>query len=170
MKMDNYSLADIAAANGNCGGNYMWLILLFALIFGFGGIGNRDGFSNYATAASQQEILFGQKFSDLDTKMDRLGNGIADAAFSLNNSIKDGNAALNGAIVAEGRGIQQGIDNIVREMYQNTSKILETMAQDKIATLQAQVSELKMQNMFCGVPRVNPYAYQIECKSGCGTL
>lgn len=168
--MDSYSLADIAAVNGgnNFGGNSMWLIVLFALIFGWGGMGNRDGFGQYATAASQQEILFGQQFQNLDNKMDRLGNGIADATFALNNSIKDGNAAVTGAVVAEGRGIQQGLDGIRFEMNQNTAKILDTMAQDKIASLQAQVSELKMQNMFCGVPRVSPYAYQIEGRCGCG--
>lgn len=42
-----------------------------------------------------------------------------------------------------------------------TQKILDALAQDKIESLQAQVSELKTQNMFCGVPRISPYGYGV---------
>lgn len=42
-----------------------------------------------------------------------------------------------------------------------TQKILDALAQDKIEALQAQVSELKTQNMFCGVPRISPYGYGV---------
>ena len=78
-------------------GNSWVLIILFALIFGGNGLfGNRTGeFGQYATAASQQEILFGQQFQGLDNKIDRIGNGIADATFALNN-----------AITGDGRNIQ----------------------------------------------------------------
>lgn len=65
----------------------------------------RNGeFGQYATAASQQEILFGQQFGNLDNKMDRgftsLGNGISDATFSLYN-----------AITGEGRAAQTQMAN-----------------------------------------------------------
>ncbi len=51
-----------------------------------------------------------------------------------------------------------------------TQKILDAMAQNKIDSLQAQVSELKTQNMFCGVPRINPYGYGVYPYNnmGCG--
>lgn len=45
--------------------------------------------------------------------------------------------------------------------------------QNKIESLQAQVSELKTQNMFCGVPRISPYGYGVvpnfatPCGCGC---
>jgi len=104
----NYSLSDIASvANSdafNGGGNSWFLIILFLLVFGGNGYGygwNRNGngeFGQYATAASQQEILFGQQFQNLDNKIDRLGNGIADATFSLNNSIKDGAYTTTNAV------------------------------------------------------------------------
>lgn len=37
------------------------------------------------------------------------------------------------------------------------------MSQQQFETLkqQAQVSELKTQNMFCGVPRISPYGYGV---------
>ena len=79
--------------------NDSWvMIILFALIFGFGNggiLGGRQDFGQFATAASQSEILLGQQFQGLDNKIDRIGNGIADATFALNNSI-----------TGEGRGIQ----------------------------------------------------------------
>ena len=65
--MDNgYSLSDLRAATGDgngFGGNgAWWIVILFLFCFMGGGFwGNRQGeFGQYATAASQQEILFGQ--------------------------------------------------------------------------------------------------------------
>ena len=79
-----YSLSDISAVTGGMngfGGNnfFVTMILFFALISGGLGWGNRGDYGQFATSASQQEILFGQQFQNLDNKMDRLGNGIADA-------------------------------------------------------------------------------------------
>lgn len=179
--MDNYSLSDIAAvSNGEgFGGNSAWiLILLFAMVFGGGGF----GFGNRAVgdygqfASSQQEILFGQQFQNLDNKMDRgftsLGNGIADATFALNNSVKDGNYATQTAIKDCCCTTQRNTDALRYDMAQGfananavttaqTQKILDALAQNKIDSLQAQVSELKTQNMFCGIPRINPYGYGV---------
>ena len=99
--MSDYSLADIIAAmggNGNAfgGGNILVvLILVFCLMLGGRGWNNGGDYGQFATAASQQEILFGQRFSNLDNKMDRLGNGLSDLGYAMNN-----------AITGEGRGIQ----------------------------------------------------------------
>lgn len=91
---NNFSLSDIVAALGGAGGmgcnSFIWVLLI--LIF-FGGAWNRNGgdYGQYATAASQQEILFNQHFNNLDNKMDRgftsIGNGISDATYALNNTI-----------------------------------------------------------------------------------
>ena len=186
--MDNgYSLSDIAAVsneNGFGGGNAWILILLFAMIFGGGGFGfgGRGDYGTYATAASQQEILFGQQFQNLDNKMDRLGNGIADATFAVNNSVKDGNYATQTAIKDCCCTTQRNTDALRYDMAQGfantnavttaqTQKILDALAQNKIDSLQAQVSELKTQNMFCGIPRINPYGYGVypyATNAGCG--
>lgn len=48
-----------------------------------------------------------------------------------------------------------------RNTTAQTQKILDALAQDKIESLQAQISELKTQNMFCGVPRISPYGYGV---------
>lgn len=179
----NYSLTDLATiTNGaNAGGNSFWIIILFILIFGWNGMGGRGtgDYGQYATSASQQEILFNQKFSDLDNKMDRgftsIGNGISSATFSLNNSIKDGNAAVAGAVVSEGRALsaqladstcttQRAIDNVKYEAAMNTAsinatttaqtqKILDAICGNRMADMQNQINALQLQAAMCGVVR-----------------
>lgn len=48
-------------------------------------------------------------------------------------------------------------------------KVLDTIQADKIATLTAEVSDLKTQSMFCGIPKINPYGYGVyPYREGCG--
>lgn len=98
----NFSLSDFATvANANNNGGNFWFIILFFLLCNNGwnnwNRGNGE-FGQYATAASQQEILFGQQFQNIDNKIDRIGNGIADATFALNNSVKDGTYTTTNAV------------------------------------------------------------------------
>lgn len=170
--MSEMNLSDIAAvtrAEGSGGYYFMMMILLFAIIFGGGGLfGNRGDYGTYATAASQQEILFGQQFSNLDNKMDRgftsIGNGIADATFAINNAVKDGNYATQSAIKDCCCTTQRNIDSVRYDMANfasaiqandtaNTQKILDAISQNKIDTLRDKVNQLEMQNAMCGVVR-----------------
>ena len=176
---NNFSLADIAALISNSGTNGGNLILLLVILMAFsGGFGwNRNGgdYGQYATAASQQEILFGQRFQDLDNKADRLGNGIADATFALNNSIKDSAASVAGAVVTEGRGIQKQLSDYQLESQKNVDALRFDMAQqfavsnastsaliqsvkdmianDKVAAMQARINSLELSQQMYGVVR-----------------
>ncbi len=147
----NYSISDLAtvanAGFGNNGGNSFWFIILFFLIFNNNGW-NRGNygtgeFEQFATAASQNEILLGQKFSDLDNKIDRgftsIGNGISDATFALNNNIKDTayattNAvkdtayATGAAVASEGRNIQMQLAQCCCDNKQATAQVRYDMA------------------------------------------
>ena len=160
--MDNMSLSDIAAVTRGAedfgGGGSMWFlaIILILLIAGGGAFGAGGDYGRFATAASQQEILFGQQFQGLDNKIDRLGNGIADATFALNNSI-----------VTEGRGIADKLCDIKATVHAEGEATRGLIQQNKIDSLQAQVNELKTQNMFCGVPKISPYMYNIQPNCGC---
>lgn len=166
--MENYTLSDLATATGGngFGGNSLWvLIILFAMIFGWGGnYGNRGDYGQFATSASQQEILFGQQFQNLDNKIDRIGNGIADATFAVNNAVKDGNYATQTAIKDCCCTTQRNIDSVRFDMSNyacdikandtaNTQKILDAIAQNKIETLQGRINQLELQNALCGVIR-----------------
>lgn len=141
----DYSLSDLRAvtdgADGISGGS-AWLIILFLLIIGNGGFNgyrNNGELNSYATAASQQDILFSSKFQALDNKIDRIGNGIADATFALNNSIKDGTYTTTNAvkdtayatgvsIVNEGRAIQNQLAQCCCDNKQATAQVRYDMA------------------------------------------
>lgn len=173
----NFSLADVAAAMGNNGdfggANGMWFLALLILFGGgFGGMNwNRNGYG--INDAANQEILFNQHFNNLDNKIDRIGNGIADATFALNNSIKDGNAMVAGRVVDEGRAIQaqlaHGIAELKETTISQTQKIMDGQAQDTIRDLQNQVNKLELQNAMCGVVRYpNGMAFNAGTSPFCG--
>lgn len=84
------------------------LIILFALIFGNGGFfGNgRSDYGQYATAATQQEILFGQQFGQLNDRLANIGNGICDSTYALNN-----------AITGEGRNLSAQLAQCLKNAY-----------------------------------------------------
>lgn len=107
--MSDMTFSDIVAAmngnNGFGGGSFFLVILVLVFFLCGGGWGNRQGeFGQYATAASQQEILFGQQFGNLDNKMDRgftsIGNGLSDLGYALTQNI-----------TTEGRNTQMMITN-----------------------------------------------------------
>lgn len=109
--------------------------------------------------------------------------GYADSAGSANteysvqvsstqDAIKDGNYALSSQLANCCCENKQATADLKYSAAMNTAsinenttaqtqKILDALAQDKIEALQAQVSELKTQNMFCGVPRISPYGYGV---------
>ena len=201
MGTEGLSIADAMslANNGDFGGNGAWIFFLFFLLaWGGNGLwGNNRGVNEYATAASQQEILFGQQFNNLDNKIDRVANGIADATFSLNNSIKDGNYNVSGTIVGEGRALQMQLANCCCENKEATAQVRYDMAnfnnaqltaihaegeatramlqQNKIESLQGQINNLQLQNAMCGVvryPMATTYSSGANpfcnCGQGCG--
>ena len=115
----NYSLADIAAATGeDREDNWMWIIILFLFLFGFGGNG-----INRPNDATTQEILFGQQFQGLDQKIDRIGNGICDSTFALNNSITSEGRALQNQLATCCCDTNRNIDAVRHENAQNTCAI-----------------------------------------------
>lgn len=176
--MENYSLSDIANVTGRdgFGGSNSWvLIILFALIFGWGGngFGNRSDFGQFATSASQSEILLGQQFQGLDNKIDRLANGICDSTYALNNSI-----------TGEGRNIQMQLaqcccDNaksnaeLQNLIIAENGKTREMIQTNKIESLQNQINQLQLQSALCGVvkyPNATTYTAGNSCftNNGCG--
>lgn len=86
--MDNgYSLSDLRAAtgDGNSWGNGAWWIIILFLFCFMGGNGwNRNtDYSQFATAASQQEILFGQQFGQLNDRITNIGNGVCNLGYEM---------------------------------------------------------------------------------------
>lgn len=192
--MDNYSLSDLAAVtnkddNAFGGNGAWWIIILFLFVFmggGWGGFNRQGEFGQYATAASQQEILFGQQFGQLNERLNNIGNGICDSTFALNN-----------AITNEGRNIQSQLAqcccdnrlataNLSAQMNQNTCDITTAIHAEGEATraliqtneiqaLRDKVSSLEMDSRMCGIVRYpTSYTYTAGqspfcgCNNGCG--
>lgn len=184
----NYSLSDLSAVTGNngWGGNnsIVTLLLLFALISGNGLFNNRGDYAQFATSASQQEILFGQRFDSLGQKINSIGDGICSSTYALNNAIKDGNAAVAGAVVTEGRNMQNLLSTVRYDMA-NFASAINANIDNKFASLekaqmQAQIdaqareiNQLYIAQQMCGVVRYpNGMTYTAGtspfCNNGCG--
>lgn len=193
--MDNYSLSDLRAAVGDTdgafGGNGAWWVILLFLFWGFNGNGwgNRNAqgeFGQYATAASQQQILFNQQFDQLNQRLTSIGNGICDSTFALNNSIATEGRALQSQIAQCCCDNRLATANLSAQMNQNTCDVVtaihaegeatrQLIQTNEIQTLRDKVSSLEMDNRMCGVVRYpNGYTYNAGpspfcgCNSGCG--
>lgn len=191
--MTEYSLSDLAAAtrgndeNGFCGNGAWWIIILFLFVFmGGNGFGwNRQGeFGQYATAASQQEILFGQQFGQLNDRLTNIGNGICDSTFALNNAITGEGRSLSAQLAQCCCDNRLATANLAAQVDRQTCDITSaihaegeatrTLIQtNEIQALRDKVNSLEMDSRFCGVVKYPmSYAYNAGaspfCGGGCG--
>lgn len=183
--MENMSLSDIAAVtkdNNDWGGagGWIWIIVLFLFMYGNGW---NNGNASLLTQADLQRaidlnsIQNGQR--DIEARVQEVGGEIAstvkDSAYSNLSELRDLGTAINAGFANQQNCCCEVKQAIMENRYNDamntasvnanttaqTQKILDAIAQNKIDTLQAQVSELKTQNMFCGVPRISPYGYGV---------
>lgn len=184
--MDNYSLSDLAAVtkdnDGAFGGNGAWWVILLFLFWGFNGNGlNRQGeFGQYATAASQQEILFGQQFGQINDRLTNIGNGICDSTFALNNSITSEGRNLSEQLAqccCENRlataNLAAQIDrqtcDITTAIHAEGEATRSLIQTNEIQALRDKVSSLEMDSRFCGVVRYPmSYTYSAGASPFCG--
>ena len=108
--------------NGMFGGDGWWAIIIFALIFGWGGNGfggfggfggNRGGFEPCATQADIRAAVDQQT---LISKLDQQTYGLADATYALNNSIMSGFHGVDNAICTLGYQNQQGFNALSSQL------------------------------------------------------
>lgn len=184
--MDNYSLSDLRAAvgddNNGFGGNGAWWVILLFLFWGFNGNGwNRQGeFGQYATAASQQEILFGQQFGQLNDRLTNISNGICDSTFALNNSITSEGRNLSSQLANCCCENRLATANLAAQMDRQTCDITTAIHAEgeatraliqtnEIQSLRDKVSSLEMDSRFCGVVRYPmSYSYSAGNSPFCG--
>ena len=157
------SLSDIAAVTRGAsdengwGSGWFLIVVLFLFMFGFGGNGwNRQGeFGQYATAASQQEILFGQQFGQLNDRLTNIGNGIqrqmADCCCTT----------------------QRGLDAINANIDAKFAALEKSQLEGRIAQLEQANNQLYLREQMCGVVRYpSGYTYSAGnspfCGCGCG--
>ena len=192
--MDNYSLSDLAAVTrdgdgwGNGGGAW-WIIILFLFVFmgGWGNGFNRQGeLDRYATAASQQEILFGQQFGQLNDRLTNIGNGICNLGYEMQGNLgqlgKEMALAQNGTnmtIMQSANGIQsqlaecccntqRAIDGVNANIEAKFAALEKSQLEQRIAEQSARIASLEMDNRMYGVVRYpNGYTYNAGASPFC---
>lgn len=196
---ENMSLSDIAAVtrgadnDGWGNGGAWWIIILFLFVFmGNGwGMNRQSDFGQYATAASQQEILFGQQFGQINDRLNNLGNGICNLGYEMQGNIgqlgKEMALAQNGTnmtIMQTGNGIQaqlaecccttqRAIDGMNANIEAKFAALEKSQLEQRIAEQSARIASLEMDNRMYGVVRYpNGYTYNAGmspfCGNGCG--
>ncbi len=193
--MDTVSLSDIAAVtrgNDNDGwgnGGAWWIIILFLFVFMGGGLwGNRNGdYGQYATAATQQEILFGQQFGQLNDRLTNLGNGICSLGYDMQGNIgqlgKEMALAQNGTnmtIMQNTNSIQaqlaecccntqRAIDGVNANIEAKFAALEKSALEQRIAEQAARIASLEMDNRMYGIVRYpNGYTYSAGMSPFCG--
>ena len=189
--MDNgMSLSDIAAVTGgkNDGfleGNGIIILILFFLIFGFGGGWmNRGGNGEYAT---QADIQRGFDYSNVASKLDGITNGICNAGYEnaqlanqTNMNMLNGFAGVNQTLNSGFDAVNQNINDLSYQMQQCCCSLKTQMLQDKYDDVRNQLNMAQIvgsnaaqtQNIlntlgrYYMTPSVNPYTAFNNC--GCG--
>ena len=192
---ENMSLSDIAAVtrgadnDGWGNGGAWWIIILFLFVFmGNGwGMNRQSDFGQHATAASQQEILFGQQFGQINDRLTNIGNGICNLGYEMQGNIgqlgKEMALAQNGTnmtIMQTGNGIQaqmaecccntqRAIDGVNANIEAKFAALEKSQLEQRIAEQSARIASLEMDNRMYGVVRYpNGYTYNAGMSPFCG--
>ena len=191
----DFSLSDLKAAlgdnNGTFGGGGLLLVVilfLFFVMFG-GGWGNnqRGDLDRYATAASQQEILFGQQFGQINDRLTNIGNGICNLGYEMQGGIGQlgkevalGQNGTNMTIMQTGNNIQaqladcccktqRAIDGVNANIDAKFAALEKSQLEQRIAEQSARIASLEMDNRMYGVVRYpNGFAYTAGPSPFCG--
>ena len=120
-------------------GGWLWIIVVFALLFGWGnggwgGFGGNNGGGYVATAATQADIQRGFDTQSIIGKLDGITNGLCDGFYAQNTALMNGFHGVDNAICNLGYQTQQGF---------NTTNIALMQGQN---ALQAQLADCCCQN------------------------
>lgn len=198
------SAADVAAVTRNndgygCGdgmgfGGGWWAIILFAMIFGWGGngFGNRSCGGNPVTEA---DLCNANSFNELKSSVGRGFDQQTQFAFQNQRDLCTSTATLSGQMTNGFYGIQgqlaecccttnRNIDQLRYDGAMNTAainanttaigqKILDKMNEQENAALRGRVQQLELQAQLCGVVRYPlQTTYATNCNpffgGGCG--
>nr|DAM55824.1 MAG TPA: hypothetical protein [Caudoviricetes sp.] len=189
----DYSLSDLKAIMGDNNGTFggggllMVVILFLFLVMLRGGSGNQGDYGQHATAATQQEILYGQQFGQINDRLTNIGNGICNLGYEMQGNIgqlgKEMALAQNGtnmAIMQTGNGIQaqladcccktqRAIDSVNANIDAKFAALEKSQLEQRIAEQSARIASLEMDNRMYGIVRYpNGYTYTAGPSPFCG--
>jgi len=159
MMNSGLSASDVAVLSGannrgndgmwGADGGWLWIIVVFALLFGWGGNGfggfgggfGGGGATPYATGSyTDAAIQRGFDNQAVVTKLDGITQGICDSTYALNSSIQNGFAGVNAALcqgfngtntaMLQGfNGVERGFCNLSAQLAQCCCDNREAVAQ-----------------------------------------
>lgn len=197
MDANTLTPADIAAVtrsneNEGLGGGFgaYWIIILFLFVFMGGGFWNRNqqgDYGQYATAASQQQILFGQQFGQLNDRLTNIGNGICNLGYEMQGNVAAlgkemalGQAGINQQIMGGNYALaqqladcccktQRGLDAVSANIDAKFAALEKSQLEGRISQLEQANSQLYLTQQMCGVVRYPmTYAYSAGNSPFCG--
>lgn len=192
--MGEMTLADIAAVtdrdnnafDGNNGG--MWIFALLILLMMGGGYWNK-GNQNSGEPVTESGLCNAMNFNGLENSVGRLNDSLQADYMGLQNGLSNiGYENLRNFNETQNRisdcccTTQRAIDGvnyngaintaaINANTTEQTQKVLDAIAQNKIEALQAQVNQLQLQAAMCGVvryPNATTYCSGSNPFGGCG--
>ena len=96
--------------NGLWGGDGIWAIILFALIFGYGRNGFGGGFGGFGGGSGVGEnYILATDFATIERKLDSISNGICDSTFALNNTVTNGFFGVQNSLTQGFSGINTAL-------------------------------------------------------------
>lgn len=164
----SYSLSDIAAATGNegmMGGNW-WIVLLFLVLFGAGGMGGFGG----RQAATTDELSAGFNFSGVNSKLNEIGASVTAEGRTTDNAIATlGYQTLDQTSKLSAQ-LAECCCNTQQAIHAEGEATRAMIRENEIQTLRDQMQGLQLSQALCGVPKVSPYGYAMYPTFGaCGT-
>jgi hypothetical protein len=104
--------------DGIFGGDAIWAIIIFAMIFGWGrgGFGGFGGGGEAGGALTRAELYDGFALQNIDGAVRGVQQGICDSTYTLNNSIMTGFHGVDNAICNLGYNVQNGINNLGHQL------------------------------------------------------
>lgn len=175
-------IASVVSNENGFGTNSWWVIILFLIWgnYGFGGNNwNRGGFGPCGGSPATTEDVQNQfNFSALERQNNEIVDAVRQTGYDVTGSVKDMGYMNNNSIrdiesmvQANGYELQKGFCNLAqaidavkydnaintREIMKNdcdnTQKILDAIATNRMADMQNQINQLQLQSALCGVMR-----------------
>lgn len=122
--MDDFTSGFLAGQGDSNNGGFwngdgIWAILLFAMIFGWGGFGPGGGFgggNGGAPCATQADVRAAVDQQTLISKLDQQTYGLADSTYALNNAITNGFHGVDNAVCNLGYNVQSGFNALAHQL------------------------------------------------------
>lgn len=110
--------------NGFFGGDGWWAIIIFAMIFGWGGFGG-NGFGGNGV---QDGYILASDFSNIERKIDGVNNGLCDGFYAMNSSLLNGFSNVQQAISTNGYETRNAIQADTIANMQNANALQSQLA------------------------------------------